>query len=619
MDLRAFTVVDENKPLYIEWGKLLGRGATANVYAGRFEGERCAVKIYHADRQINEAKLLAMLRTPPANVRIKIAGVHQPQFAWPIATVRDDKSAIRGIVTPLVDLSTSYSLDHYYDQILFKKLYAPSEAALSFKLEIARNLSILIADLHAHGHYVIDLKPQNVRVQVGTHVVTLLDCDGFSIADSQAGRYPAELISTDYISPEAFNKKLAPTQLSEAQDSYALAVMIFQLLNRGIHPFQGILQDPNEEANTNDEKAAKGLYPHGRLASPHILPKTQSIHHLFHDELRDLFDRSFTYGASLRPTARQWSKSIDDLLKSKVVTVCDRHSNDVAHMRFVGKDCPACYLNTAPKYAPPPTRVSAPSHQNSGTQAFQPAASFPSTSTTPLDKSWWGVAVAITLLGIWIFSNQSKTTDSSVVATKPSSPSVPSSSSSCTLNMSVLSVKDVCDLAFPLNNASTTCASNAQTELVRRNLKTNRQDCGRPASEVTKLPDPPAPNPVRTALNDLYKVNGQTISVAELDVSLGSTWVTGVNGIIDAMKASKQQLNSADGLIIYKNVRIAPFQALRFSVGSPDCRPSNIIAVAGLCQAEENNLVCAAEIDSELENQKKAGKTAYLCLTALIK
>jgi serine/threonine protein kinase len=621
MDLRAFNVSGEAKSLFVDWGKLLGKGATANVYAGRFDGERCAVKIYHQERTINETKLMAMLRNPPANVRIKVGGVHQPQFAWPIAVVKEASSNIRGIVTPLVDLSTSYSLDHYYDQILFKKLFAPAEAALSFKLEIARNLSILIADLHAHGHYAIDLKPQNVRVQVGTHVVTLLDCDGFSIADDQVGRFPAELISTDYISPEAFNNKLSPTQLGEAQDSYALAVMIFQLLNRGIHPFQGILQNPDEDANTNDEKAAKGLYPHGRIANSNISPKTQSIHHLFHDELRELFDKAFTFGASLRPTARQWAKSIDDLLKSKVVTVCDRQSSDVAHMRFVGKDCPACYLSSAPKYTPPPTKVSAQVHTPFSLQTPPSGSQYSQTGNASSDKTWWGVGVAVALLLIWIFTNNINTKNSTTASTSSttSQTGVYTTPGACTLNMSVLSVKDACELVHPPSNVSTICASDAYNELVKRNLRTSKHECGRPVVEASKQAEPSSATTPKSALNDLYKINGQVISASDINPAFSETWVTAVNGVIESLNSSKSHFNSADGLIIHRNVRISPFQALRFSVGSPDCRPSNFVSVAGFCQAESNNLVCAAEIDVELENQKNAGKKAYLCVSAFIK
>ena len=298
---------------------------------------------------------------------------------------------------PLVDVNDSYTLDHYYDQGLFKKLNRPEEAALSYKLEIAQNLSALVAELHKHQHYFIDFKPQNIRVFRRTHVVTLLDCDGFSIFGN-GRRYPAELLSTDYIAPEAQRRNSSPADLAEPQDRYALAVILFQLLNRGTHPFQGIVTAPNITVSTNDEKAAAGLYPHGLTSDTRIKPRPQSTHHLWPDETRALFDQAFTTGSpSARPSAEDWSNHFKLLLSTKALVRCERFPNELEHIRFKEKSCPTCYLSGLPPIQPQTK------HKVSKESPI------PSPATPPLpagsNTGWWIVGGAITLFLLITFNS----------------------------------------------------------------------------------------------------------------------------------------------------------------------------------------------------------------------
>jgi serine/threonine protein kinase len=334
----------------------LGRGATATIYkAIDNDGEECAAKIYNEETTVNKEKINAMLSNVPANVTIDFAGKTYPQLAWPTSLLESNGTPT-GYLMPLVDLNDSFPLDYYYDQVLFNKLKAPDEAAISYKLEIAKNLSLIVAELHSHGHYFIDLKPQNIRVFRRTHIVTLLDCDGFSIKSNNNKRYPAELISTDYISPEAYRENIPPQELEENQDRYALAVIIFQLLNQGTHPFQGILKDSTGAA-TNDEKAASGLYPHGLVVDSRIAPRPQSTHSLWLESTRKLFDQAFIGSRSTRPSAAEWAEHFNQLLEDKSLVRCDRFPTNVAHMRFKRRKCPACYLSELPKFNEASTKL----------------------------------------------------------------------------------------------------------------------------------------------------------------------------------------------------------------------------------------------------------------------
>jgi TonB family protein len=386
--------------LFVDETAKLGRGATANVYRVHFDGKDLAAKIYHQGRLFNKDKIRAMLENPPDDREVISHGQEYPQFAWPLFIIWDKTGNEVGFLMPLVDTHESFTLDHYYDLGLFKKLNSHDEAALSYKLEIAKNLSRLVADLHSHGHFFIDCKPQNIRVFKRNHVVTLIDCDGFSIMGKHK-RFPAELLSTDYIAPEAQRNNTLPSDLGELQDRYALAVILFQLLNRGTHPFQGLLTDNSLSFNTNDEKAAAGLYPYGIVPNPRIKPRPQSTHHLWCEETRIFFDQAFANGSpAARPLAREWADHFESLLTTKSIVRCEKHPNDVSHMRFRNMRCSACYLKALPLFIPPQRMPEQPPPEPSPAPKLpQTLYKLPPSLNSSPNANWW-LLVFVLLLGL---------------------------------------------------------------------------------------------------------------------------------------------------------------------------------------------------------------------------
>ena len=347
MEYQLKTPINGVKKVNVYTDAPLGKGATATVYKSSVNGKSYAAKIFHDKSKLDLKKIGAMLANPPSNLTRVTAGIEYPQYSWPISIIQDSAGQAVGYVMPLIDQQESFTLDHYYDKNLGKKLNSPEEVALSYKIEIAANLSRLIADLHSHQHCFVDCKPQNIRVFKRTHAVTLLDCDGFSINGNDGERFPAELLSTDYISPEAFRGHKSAKDLGEYHDRYALATIIFQLLNGGIHPFQGI-PTGQVTAATNDEKAAQGLYPHGVVSDPRIKPRPQSVHNCLDDSTRELFDKAFMGLPRYRPTSEEWAEHLEGLLQNKQLTRCDQHPYDIRHMRFMGKPCPECQLTNIP-------------------------------------------------------------------------------------------------------------------------------------------------------------------------------------------------------------------------------------------------------------------------------
>lgn len=327
-------------------GDRIGSGATAEIYKVKFAGEVYAAKVYNTLNEERAKKIRAMILNTPLNIYRNEGRNRYIRYAWPQYELRDDKGELVGFLMPYADKLTTNSLDGYFDPVLVKRLDTDLEKALPFKIEIALSLTELFKDLHQKGHFFVDVKPQNIRVYKRYHHVLLLDCDGFSICDSDC-QYPADLVSSDYISPESLRAKTPPNKLGKQQDLYALAVLIFQLFNNSTHPFQGVALNQFFKGSTNDDAAAAWLYPYGITPNPNVSPREQSLHVHWPIGIRRLFDRAFT--STSRPEADEWAKEFEKILKENALSKCKKYPNSAEHIHFSGLPCMACSRKSMPR------------------------------------------------------------------------------------------------------------------------------------------------------------------------------------------------------------------------------------------------------------------------------
>lgn len=623
----------------------LGRGATATVHTASLNGQRYAAKIFHEDCSFPTAKVVAMLANPPRGLSDKSGDPDGGRLAWPTAILSDDKGQDVGFLMPELDLKVAFPLDYFYDQTLFKKLNSPNEAALSFKLEIARNLSRLVADLHDQGHCFIDMKPQNIRVNLGSHEVCLLDCDGFSIAVSKANvqiacqacgeknrvptarlgespscgkcgrallpkaagtasntnvgtRFPAELLSTDYISPEAFRGNILPSALGEPQDRYALAVLLFQLLNRGTHPFQGIPLDDSVEATTNDEKAARGLYPHGLQPHPSLSPRRHSIHEHFDRGLRHLFDQAFIGNSSNRPSARDWANKLELMLNSKSIVRCDKFPSDVSHMRFKDQKCPACYLASVPSVSVSKTKILK-DHSSSVPYALQTPTPQPNKSA---HGSWalpGGIAILIVLMVVLLNGSNKVTTEPQAVeqhSTRTDSPAI-AAKESCNLILTNKSNAELCRIFWGSSDKQP-CDGNIADELNKREVEVKAEVCG---------------NKIRRSITMLQLLGESNRSIQKVGATNASDRMVFFEATTEVEKAINSAVTSdsqTDETRLFKGVVIKPFSSLVLAYGAEDC--SALEEVSGVCTQVQRGLICGFDAI-----RGKAGKR--VCLSSFVR
>lgn len=316
-------------------GELLNKGGAAgSIYVDATHPNSVA-KIFHQKEHsdTNRKKLQAMLHNKPDIPSRLHKDVEYIQIAWPTALLEDEQGFCVGYLMPLIDTKQAISLDHLIQKAVRKKL-GISDRYIN-RLYAAYNLTSVVAALHACGHYIVDLKPSNVSIYKKTLLIAMFDCDGFSIQGENSARYPAEFVSEEYIYPEGMNQTCQ--QMGEEQDKFALAVIIFKLLNEGIHPFSGTPRK-NDKMLSIQERISGYHYAYGIWPDNYQAPHPYSIHDYFDKTTMNLFERAFNKGGEA-PTALEWQEHLDYL-----ITHHKQCKKDHNHIYFTPKGCGLCMI-----------------------------------------------------------------------------------------------------------------------------------------------------------------------------------------------------------------------------------------------------------------------------------
>lgn len=318
-------------------GALLKSGGAGSVFLIR-ELPAQVAKIYHRELSLEtyERKLKAMLLLTPNLPDINEAGKRFVQIAWPQAILRDDRGRFIGFTMPSLDIKATSELEYIMQERQARAEGLP--IGLGTKITLAANLSAVIAELHRQHHYVVDMKPVNLRFYRQSLYMAMLDCDGFSI-QGQGERFEAPQFTPDYLAPE-FQVKGIDAAGEEQQDRFALAVVIFQLLNFGIHPFTG---KPTSDQVPTDipGRIAARCYAYGLRPHKAIVPSMVSGHEAINVRLRHLFDRAFESTGLTRPSAGEWASALKLFAQKSTgsLIVCKTNKE---HQHFVESHCAAC-------------------------------------------------------------------------------------------------------------------------------------------------------------------------------------------------------------------------------------------------------------------------------------
>ena len=322
-------------------------GAGDNVYSVPLAREVVA-KIYRdgSDPALRERKIEAMLKRPPDLPPIVEDGESFVRMAWPVASLYDRSRKFVGFLMPAVDMQATSPLKSVLDDLRARAEGLPT--SLGAKINLAARLAVAITELHEQKHRVVHLSPANLRFHRQSLHLALIGCERFSIHGNRE-HFAAELdpagIAFNYLAPE-FQDQPIPPGNEELQDLFALAVLVFQLLNFGIHPFSGI---PTSDDVPDDIPGciARKCYAYGATLHPGLAPIPGSGHLAMPKELRSMFDRAFAGHADARPAAQEWSTWLQfySIPTNNCVVACDANPR---HHHFAGLPCAACARSLSP-------------------------------------------------------------------------------------------------------------------------------------------------------------------------------------------------------------------------------------------------------------------------------
>lgn len=318
-------------------GRLLKSGGAGSVFLLEDSPDEVA-KLYHpsVDQAVYRRKLEAMLGLCPDLPDRVEGGRRQVQIAWPRAAAFDRAGRFLGFVMPRLPLEDTSDLEHVLLERQARAADLPT--GLGPRMALAANLATTLAALHERGHYVVDLKPLNLRFHRESLHIAMLDCDGFSILGS-GERFPAGQVTPDYLAPE-FQRGGVAAGGEEAQDRFALAVIVFQLINHGIHPYSGrpaVTTLPSDLPG----RIRENLYAYGLVPDRRIEAAQASGHDGIPERLRRLFDRAFARESRQRPSASQWGDVLVEYARrqSGLLVACSRNRE---HQHFRGEACTSC-------------------------------------------------------------------------------------------------------------------------------------------------------------------------------------------------------------------------------------------------------------------------------------
>ena len=285
--LGPFTV--DGQPLRL--GRRIGRGGEGEVFGVAKDPAR-AVKLYdRAGAAAREAKVAAMLRAGLAD--------RAPLVAFPQAAVHDRDGRFAGFTMQRID--GAEPLHELYVPGARKRLFP--EADYRFIVRAAVNAARAVASAHRAGCVIGDVNHSGFLIGADA-LVALIDADSFQI-EADGERYLCRVGVPEYTPPELIGQSLSTVVRTAEHDAFGLAVLLFQLLFLGRHPFAGVGPDMAVA-----EAIAQGAFAYSARETPLTPPPGALRLDEVPPVVAALFERAFAPGKG-RPAAAEWVAGLE--------------------------------------------------------------------------------------------------------------------------------------------------------------------------------------------------------------------------------------------------------------------------------------------------------------------
>lgn len=365
--------VSDSRGRLLSLGPALNQGGEGSVHAHP-EQPSSLIKIYANTTNERAEKILALLdyarQADPGLLK---------HAAWPTDAIYGSQRKVVGFVMPKIKGRPIHSF------------YSPKERKQTFPhmswrqlIKISENTAIAFEGLHQSGVVLGDINEGNFLV-TDEGFVKLIDCDSYQI--TQGGRtFKCPVGVGMWTPPELQGQSFADIVRTADHDAFGLAVLIFQLLFIGRHPFAA----KRREDHSIEQAIQQNLFAYSReiVDTGAVAPDLSLSVHSVGQSVFRLFEQAFLanspYGESLvvcpscsttnrlkrsspttslfrcgsckvslpngshhqRPSASAWIEALRDL-DGNLITC----PNNKTHQHLRGQRCPFCDLETRGYFA----------------------------------------------------------------------------------------------------------------------------------------------------------------------------------------------------------------------------------------------------------------------------
>lgn len=255
--------------------------------------------------------------------------------AWPISTLHEGRNGpLRGFLMPRI--TGRHEVHEFFSPAQRKNLFPG--LGWKFLVRIARNIAAAMEEIHASGFVIGDVNQKGFLVCPLTAQATAIDCDSFQVKTGHR-TYRCEVGVPEFTPPELLGRSFSEIDRTPDHDAFGLAVLVFQLLFMGRHPFAGKTRRPDgsleaairEFQFVHAPEAGKA----GIEAPVHGLPfKIASA------RVRALFQVAFSREAASghRPSPGDWVGALEAL--EAQITACPKSEGHEYWHDL--QDCPWC-------------------------------------------------------------------------------------------------------------------------------------------------------------------------------------------------------------------------------------------------------------------------------------
>jgi DNA-binding helix-hairpin-helix protein with protein kinase domain len=211
-------------------------------------------------------------------------------------------------------------------------------ADYKFLVRAASNIARAVASVHALTCVIGDVNHSGFLVS-DKATSTLIDCDSFQIIAANQ-KFLCQVGTPEYTPPELQGARFDRVERTPNHDNFGLAVLLFQILFMGRHPFSGRYQGsgdmPLERAIGEYRFAYSAQAAAAKMLPPPGAPLLTDFPLYIGQAFESAFGRA---GSTGRPTAAQWVPLLDSLEKELIECAADS-----THHHVQGKPCPWCRM-----------------------------------------------------------------------------------------------------------------------------------------------------------------------------------------------------------------------------------------------------------------------------------